>query len=115
MKFATDENFDNRILRGLLRRQPDLDVVRVQDTAVAAADDPSVLAWAANEERILLTHDQRTIPHYAYERIGAGKPIAGVIVASDDLPISTVIEELVIIIQCSTASDWINQVQRLPL
>ena len=31
MKFLADENLDNNILRGLLRRQPDLDIVRVQD------------------------------------------------------------------------------------
>jgi len=61
MKLAADENFDNRILRGLLRRQPDLDVIRIQDTVVAGADDPAVLAWAAREGRILLTHDERTI------------------------------------------------------
>jgi hypothetical protein len=29
--FAADENFNNDILRGLLRRKPDLDIVRVQD------------------------------------------------------------------------------------
>ena len=115
MKFAADENFDNRILRGLLRRQPDLDIARIQDTDVASADDPTILAWAAREGRILLTHDQKTIPRYAYERMGTGETVAGVIVASDTLPISTVIEELLLIVACSSASEWIDQVQRLPL
>jgi predicted nuclease of predicted toxin-antitoxin system len=54
MKFLADENFDNKIVRGILRRNP---------------DDPTVLAWAAQENRILLTHDVATITHYAYERI----------------------------------------------
>ena len=40
MKFLADENFDNRIVRGLLRRQPDLDILRVQDLEIAGADDP---------------------------------------------------------------------------
>ena len=115
MKFAADENFDNRILRGLLRRQPGLDVVRIQDTDLAGADDPSVLEWAALEGRILLTHDEKTVPNYAYERIGAGKMVAGVIVASDTLSISSVIEDLLLIVTCSSAPEWLNQVQRLPL
>jgi hypothetical protein len=31
---AADENFNNDILRGLLRRKPDLDMVRVQDAGL---------------------------------------------------------------------------------
>jgi hypothetical protein len=114
MKFLADENFDNRIVRGLLRRWPDLDIIRVQDLEIAEADDPTILAWAAQAGRILLTHDERTIPHYAYERL-AGQTIAGVIVASDDLPISTVIEDVLLVVECSSAAEWINQLQRLPL
>lgn len=45
------------VLRGLRRVEPRLDIVRVQDTAIAQAADPVVLEWAANEDRILLTHD----------------------------------------------------------
>jgi hypothetical protein len=33
LRFATDENFNENITRGLLRRQPELDIVRVRDTA----------------------------------------------------------------------------------
>lgn len=115
MKFLADENFDNRILRGLLRRKPSLDIVRAQDLDIAGADDPILLAWAAREERILLTHDQSTVPYYAYKRIEAEEAIAGVIVAKDTLPIGGVIEDILLIVECSSASEWVNQVQRLPL
>lgn len=115
MKFLADENFDNRIVRGLLRRQPDLNIIRVQDLEIAGADDPTVLAWAAQAGRILLTHDERTIPNYTYERLAAGQSIAGVIVASDNLPISTVIEDVLLIVECSSAAEWVNELQRLPL
>ena len=115
MKFLVDENFDNRIVRGLLHRQPDLDIIRVQDLEIASANDPTVLAWADQAGRILLTHDERTIPRYAYERLAAGKTIADVIIASDDLAIGTVIEEILLIVECCSATEWINQLQRLPL
>lgn len=115
MKFAADENFNNRILRGLLRRQSDLDVVRIQGTEIGGAGDPAILAWAAREGRILLTHDQKTMPDFVYERIQAGELVAGVIVARKSLLIATVIEELLLIIACSSASDWVNKVERLPL
>jgi predicted nuclease of predicted toxin-antitoxin system len=69
MKFLADENFDNKIVRGILRRNPDIDIVSVRDVGLAGKDDPTVLAWSAQENRILLTHDVATITHYAYERI----------------------------------------------
>ncbi len=62
LKLAADENFNNDIIRGLLRRKPDLDIVRIQDVGLSGADDPTVLEWAAQEGRILLTHDSRQLP-----------------------------------------------------
>ena len=115
MKFLADENFDNRIIRGLFHQRPDLDIIRVQDLEIAGADDPTVLNWADRAGRILLTHDARTIPQYAYERLAAGQTIAGVIVASDRLAISTVITDILLIVECSSAEEWISQLQRLPL
>ncbi len=47
MHLAADENFNNDIVRGVLRRKPDADSVRIQDVGLSAADDPTVLAWAA--------------------------------------------------------------------
>ena len=43
---AIDENFNNDIVRGLLRRRPELDLVRIQDAGLSGADDPVVLEWA---------------------------------------------------------------------
>ncbi len=57
-RFAVDENFDNRIVRGLLRQNPGIEFARVQDDLKRMGiDDPAVLAWAAEEGRVLLTHD----------------------------------------------------------
>lgn len=97
MKFLADENFDNGILRGLLRRQPNVDIVRVQDTEISGADDPTVLEWAAQENRILLTHDVSTITKYAYERVNAGRSMPGIIEVPSDAAIGRVIEDLLIL------------------
>jgi len=78
LKLAADENFNNDIIRGLLRRKPDLDIVRIQDVGLSGADDPTVLGWAAQEERILLTHDVKTITRYAYKRVDADQAMPGV-------------------------------------
>jgi hypothetical protein len=52
IKLASDENFDGDVVRGLLRRVPALDIVRIQDAGRAGALDPEILAWAADENRM---------------------------------------------------------------
>lgn len=53
-RFLADENFYADILRGLRLRHPDLDVVTVHDVNLTSADDPSILAWAAENNRVVL-------------------------------------------------------------
>ena len=67
LKLALDENFNGRIVRGLLRRQPDIDLRCVQDSVVYQADEATVLAWAAQQGRILLTHDKGVSLHLLHD------------------------------------------------
>jgi len=115
LRFVADENFNNDIVRGMLRRAPDLDIVRVQDVELSGADDPMVLDWAARTGRILLTHDVKTITHYAYERVRAGLPMPGVFEVSRAVPISVAIDDLVLLAECSLDGEWDEQVRYLPL
>lgn len=112
---AADENFNNNIVRGLLRRNPDLDVVRIQDVGLSGADDPDILEWTAQEGRILLTHDVSTITHFAYERVRAGKPMPGVFEVSRSVPVGVAIEDILLLAECSLDGEWEGQVRYLPL
>lgn len=115
MRFLADENFNNRILRGIRRENADVDIVRAQDTDVYQAADPDVLEWAAQAGRILLTHDIKTMPRYAYERVKDGKAMPGVVAIHEDAGIGEVIADFLIIVGASTAQDFENQVVYLPL
>jgi len=115
LRFAADENFNNNIIRGLLRRQPELDIVRVQDVGLRGVDDPTVLEWAAQEGRVLLTHDVATITQYAYERVEAGLVMPGVFEVSPDVPIGRAIEDILLLTECSLEGEWEGQVRYLPL
>lgn len=115
LRFAADENFNNNIIRALLRRKPELDIVRIQDVGLSGADDSTVLEWAAQEGRILLTHDVSTITRYAYERVQAGKPMPGVFEVSRTVPIGVAIEDILLLAECSEEGEWESQVRYLPL
>ena len=112
---VSDENFNNDIVRGLLRRNPDLDIVRVQDVGLRGEDDPTILEWAAHEGRVLLTHDAATMSHFAYERVKAGRSMPGVIEVPDDLPIGEAIEDILLLAEYSERGEWESQVVYLPL
>lgn len=115
LRLAADENFNNDILRGLLRRKPNLDIVRVQDVGLSGADDPTILEWAAQEGRVLLTHDVSTLTRHAYERVEAGKRMPGVFEVSRQVPIGVAIEDIMLITEHSLEGEWEGQVRYLPL
>jgi hypothetical protein len=112
---AADEDFNNNILRGLLRRKPELDIVRVQDAGLSGADDPAVLDWAAREGRVLLTHDVSTMTRYAYERVRAGRSMPGVFEVGRAIPIGRAIDDILLLAECSLENEWEGQVRYLPL
>lgn len=115
LRFAADENFNNDIVRGLLRRKPDLDIVRVQDVGLTGANDPTILEWAAQEGRVLLTHDVTTITRYAYERVRTGKLMPGVFEVSRQVPIGVAIDDILLIAEYSLPGEWEGEVRYLPL
>lgn len=115
LRLATDEDFNNRILRGLLRREPGLDIVRVQDVGLAGHRDAEVLDWAAREGRVLLTHDVTTMKRYVDERAATGLPMPGVFEVSQQTPIAQAIEEILLIAECSIEGEWEGQINFLPL
>lgn len=115
LMLAADENFNNNIVRGLFRRNPQLDIVRIQDVGLSGADDPTILEWAAEEGRVLLTHDVSTITHYAYERVRAGKWMPGVFEVSRNVPVAVAIEDILLLAECSLDDEWKGQVRYLPL
>lgn len=99
----------------MLRQSPDIDIVRVQDIDLSGEDDLTVLEWAANEGRILLTHDVATITRYAYERLAQNLSMPGVIEIHTDATIGRVIEDLFMILECGKPEDLDGQIYYLPL
>jgi Domain of unknown function (DUF5615) len=90
IRLAADEDFNNDIVRALRRTLPDVSIVGVREAGHAGRADPEVLAWAAEEDRVLLTHDVTTMTRHALERIARGESMPGVIAAHQRLPIGAV-------------------------
>lgn len=113
--FLADEDFNNRIVRGLLRRQPLLDIIRVQNTHLFGAPDAEILEWAAQNGRVLLTHDVSTVTQWANKRFQRGEQIAGVIEVPQAAPIGRIIEDILLAATVSTPEEFENRIVYLPL
>jgi hypothetical protein len=115
LRFLTDENFDGRFLRAMVRENAMLDIVRAQDTEIYQADDPTLLEWAAQNGRIVLTHDVNTMTHFAYERVRAGKAMPGVFEVDSDAPIARVVEDILLHAEASEPDELEGLVTYIPL
>ena len=113
--FAADEDFDNDILRALQRRLPGIDIIRVQDVGLSGYDDPTVLEWAANNGRILLTHDISTMTRHTLERVRAGLAMPGVIAVPQRINIGRVLDDLALVVTCGDPQDLSGRLLYLPL
>ena len=115
VRFLADENFNNQIVPGIFRQSRHVDIVRVQDVKLSGTDDPTVLEWAAQQGRIILTHDVATMITFAYERIEAGLSMPGLFEVSRRVSVGLAIEEIILIAECSIEGEWDGQVRFLPL
>lgn len=115
LRVVADENFNGHILRALQRRIPDLDVVRAQDTPLLGAEDPDLLTWAADERRVMLTHDVATLVGKAIERVVFGEVMAGVVAVKRDCPIGQAIADLELLILASRPEEIDARIVFVPL
>ncbi len=115
IQLLADENFDGDLFRALLRLEPTLDLIRVQDAGLSGTDDPGVLARAAEGGRVLLTHDARTMPRHAYERVAVGQPMPGVLLVSLSASMAALIESIQMVVGASSSEELADRVTRLPI
>lgn len=115
LKILIDQDFDHDILRALVRRFLNLDFVTALQVSLSEVEDKELLLWASANNRILLTHDRKTMPWHYAELFDKDETLAGVFVVPRRMPIGQAIDELEIIISCSETEEWRNIIKILPL
>lgn len=115
MRWLADENFEAPVVRGLLWRKPSLDIVLAQKAGLEGLPDPELLEWAARHGRIVLSRDYATMRAHAYQRIEGGQPTPPVFLMRRSATIGSLVEEILIIDECSQMDEWEGQVVYLPL
>jgi hypothetical protein len=115
LKLLFDEDVDHRILRGLRRAHPQIDALSVPEVGLAGRPDRELLVWAAAEGRLLVTQDVHTMTAEHSEFVQGGATSAGMVFIPRDVPIGRAISDLALIWGASTAEDWLNRTDFLPV
>jgi hypothetical protein len=114
VRFLADYDFNGEISDGLLRREPSVDLKSGYEAGLEGVPDPDVLAKAADEGRVLITHDHRTMPHH-FGQFLSRRSSPGVFIIPQQLGIGAAIEELLLVWSASEVEEWANRVLYLPL
>jgi hypothetical protein len=79
VRFLADADLNQAIVGGVLRREPTLDFRTARGAALRGLADSTVLELAAQQQRVLVSHDLGTMPSHFRILINAGKDSAGCI------------------------------------
>src|SRR5436190_2780391 len=110
LRLASDADVHGEIIRGLRRRLPEIDLVRVQDALPEGTPDPKILAWAAAENRTLISNDRNTMVGLAYQRVAAGEAMPGLIATTNEQSIGSAIDDILLIAEYMPEEEIRDQV-----
>ena len=114
VRYQADADLNEDIVTGVQRRAPEIDFQTAAELELANLPDPAVLALAAREGRILVTHDRRTMPTH-FGRFIEHHRSPGLIVISQKTDILPAIEDLILIWMASEAEEYVNSIFTIPL
>jgi predicted nuclease of predicted toxin-antitoxin system len=115
LRLLIDEDVHGDIVDGLRRRQPDLDLVRVQDVGLRHTADAIILEWAAQQGRVVVSVDKKTLAVDAWDRVARSLPKPGVAILRTLLTIGQAVKELEFIALAGNPEDFRDQVIYLPM
>ncbi len=114
IRYQADADLNQAIVTGVLRQEPNIDFQTAYEAQLSSLTDLEVLALAAEQKRILVTHDRKTMPYHFAQFLSTHQS-SGVLIVSKSLEIEIVINELILIWSASDAEEWINRLAKIPL
>ncbi len=114
LRFQADADLKYTIVKAVRRREPSIDFASADDSDLGDIDDSEVLERAAQEDRILVSHDRRTMIAHIRARMELEKSSPGLFVVSQGVPVLQVADAIVLVWAVSEPSDWRDQVHYLP-
>lgn len=93
-----------------------LDAVRVGDLPDLPFQsiDPTILCWAEQAGRILLTLDENTMPGHWIDHLKSGRHSPGVLILRESVSLREIVESLVLVAYAMDPDDWRDRLEYFP-
>jgi hypothetical protein len=114
IRFQADADLNQVIMSAVVRRVPAIDFRTATSTALAGLKDQDVLAVAARDGRILITHDQATMPRHFVDFLRS-RHSPGLIVVPQYVSLREVADDLILIWTATETNEWIDRIAFLPI
>jgi hypothetical protein len=114
LRFQADADLNEDIVTGVLRREPQIDFTTATATRLRGLSDLEVLAIAAQDGRVLVSHDRRTMPHAFFQFVQSNES-PGLFLVSQKTEVLDAIESLLLAWSASDAEEWKNRMIVLPV
>ena len=108
IRFLADADLKFQIVVAVRHGERTVDFQSANEAGLKPLKDPQVLSYAAREGRILVTHDRGTMPNHFFSFIKT-RQSPRLIVISQQLAISTVANDLILMWAASEPQEWVNQ------
>ncbi len=96
---------NGEIIRGLQRRIPGIDLLRIQDVLPEGSPDSDVLDWCDQAGRVMITNDRNTMVGLAFERAATGRATPGIIATTNEQAVGSAIDDIHLIAECMTEDE----------
>ncbi len=113
-RFLADNDLNDSIITGFLRREPAATFTRVRDAGLADASDDEVLAHAFRMLLCVVSHDVNTMPRAVARAMASGQPFPGLFLVRQSTPVRVAVESLLLVWSASHQEEWQDQVVFLP-
>ena len=114
LRFQADADLNFDIVRAIRRREPAIDFASAVESNLQGLPDPGVLSQACDANRVLVSHDRRTMLNHFRRRIADGRSSPGVLLIPQHAPISGVVEAMITLWSVAHPDDLRDQVYHLP-
>ncbi len=118
-RFLGDENFNGRIISGLRRLYPEMDLLTFAESGLAEGiTDPQLIEETARLDRILLSHDKRTMPSHFADVLAVYLPVErhvpGILLLQRTMAIGAAVDEIALVWGASRHDEYRDRIVFLP-
>ena len=113
LKLQADADLNEDIVNGVLRREPGVDFRSATAAGIRGLSDWEVVKAAAEEGRILVSHDRRTMPAM-FGQFMQNSPSPGLFLISQSTNVSSAIEGILLVWAGSEHEEWANRIVTIP-